>query len=249
MHHGHSSLSDDGGDTEEMKLAKLVAFTTKDLYIGKTVKTKFPYKDASSRTKILPRHVADSIPFTSEGLDYILQLVGIQQGSYEAKAMETTLAGCEARSITGETRYCATSLESMLDFARDTFGWDKKFKVVSTITHLEKTTGDDSLAKNYTILEYQEIAGGSNKVACHLLSYPYAVFGCHCVQDTKAFRVLLGGEDGLTRVEAVSLCHMDTSEWKHEHPLLRALGLEPGTAPVCHFFPSDDLVIIPSLGA
>ncbi|KNA03061.1 hypothetical protein SOVF_212750, partial [Spinacia oleracea] len=47
-------------------------------------------------------------------------------------------------------------------------------------------------------------------------------------------------------VEAVAVCHMDTSQWSPNHASFRVLKIKPGSSPVCHFFPADNLVWVPS---
>ncbi|KAH7517839.1 hypothetical protein FEM48_Zijuj09G0106800 [Ziziphus jujuba var. spinosa] len=46
--------------------------------------------------------------------------------------MEDTLNHYENKPIKGETIFCATSLESMLDFTRGLCGLDSSFSVVTT---------------------------------------------------------------------------------------------------------------------
>ena len=58
------------------------------------------------------------------------------------------------------------------------------------------------------------------------------------------FEVSLEGENG-ERVESAAVCHMDTSRWDRDHVSFHVLGVEPGSSPVCHFFPSDNLVWVP----
>ncbi|GMP37993.1 hypothetical protein CsSME_00009427 [Camellia sinensis var. sinensis] len=83
-------------------------------------------------------------------------------------------------------------------------------------------------------------------VACHTMPYPYAIFYCHYQEsESKVFKVFLGGVNG-DRVEAVAVCHIDTSQWSPGHVSFQVLGIEPGSSPVCHFFPSDNLVWIAS---
>lgn len=78
------------------------------------------------------------------------------------------------------------------------------------------------------------------------MPYPYAVFYCHSqlLSENKLFQVSLGGPDG-ERVEAVAVCHMDTSRWDRDHVSFTVLGIEPGSSPVCHFFPVDSIVWVP----
>uniref|UniRef100_A0A2N9IFH8 BURP domain-containing protein n=1 Tax=Fagus sylvatica TaxID=28930 RepID=A0A2N9IFH8_FAGSY len=82
-------------------------------------------------------------------------------------------------------------------------------------------------------------------VACHPLPYPYKVFFCHFVEKSKIFKVSLGGEDG-HKVEAVAVCHLDTSDWNPDHIIFRQLGVKPGLSPICHFLPIHNLVWVPS---
>ncbi|EXC07323.1 hypothetical protein L484_021231 [Morus notabilis] len=63
--------------------------------------------------------------------------------------------------------------------------------------------------------------------------------------ENKVYKISLGGENG-DKVEAVAFCHMDTSHWSRDHVSFRVLRIEPGTFPVCHFFPADHLVWVPT---
>uniref|UniRef100_A0A368UJD5 BURP domain-containing protein n=1 Tax=Glycine max TaxID=3847 RepID=A0A368UJD5_SOYBN len=62
--------------------------------------------------------------------------------------------------------------------------------------------------------------------------------------DTNLYEVMVEGENG-GRVQAAAICHMDTSKWDRDHVSFRVLKVEPGTSPVCHFFPPDNLVWVP----
>ncbi|CAN1324459.1 BURP domain protein USPL1 [Linum perenne] len=79
-------------------------------------------------------------------------------------------------------------------------------------------------------------------MSCHTMPYPYLVYYCHSpAGGTKLFRVMLGGQADREIVEAVALCHMDTSKWDRDNPSFRVLNIEPGKGPVCHFFPRYDI--------
>ncbi|GMP38003.1 hypothetical protein CsSME_00009433 [Camellia sinensis var. sinensis] len=203
----------------------------------------FPKRDPSSSPHFLPKEESDSIPFSLEQLPNLLQIFSFPQGSPQAQAMESTFRQCEVKPIKGESKTCATSLESMLDFLRAMLRLESEFKVVSTIHFTESTT----ILQNYTILEDPlEICGPNKMVACHTMPHPYAIFYCHYQEsESKVFKVFLGGENG-DRVEVVAVCHMDTSQWSPGHVSFQVLGIEPGSSPVCHFFPSDNLVWIAS---
>ncbi|KAF8405206.1 hypothetical protein HHK36_010106 [Tetracentron sinense] len=240
IHAHHSSHMD------HMDPSLNVFFIEKDLKIGKTMVIHFPNRDPSSSPHFLPKDEAISIPFSSTKLSHLLQVFSFSEGSPQAKAMEDTLRQCEHEPIKGETKFCATSLESMLDFARSIFGIGVHFKVLTTTHHKNSASkSQTSLLQNYTVLEVPTEIPASKMIACHTMPYPYAVFYCHHQKsESKVFKVSLGGEYG-ERVEAVAVCHMDTSAWGRDHVSFRVLGIEPGTPNVCHFFPADHLVWVP----
>ncbi|XP_062095247.1 BURP domain-containing protein BNM2A-like [Humulus lupulus] len=228
----------------EMDPNLMIFFTPNDLKVGKTMPVYFPKIDPSIiPPRLLPLDESSSIPFSLKQLPFLLNRFSFSQHSPQGRAVEDTLKQCESRSINGETKMCATSLESMLDFACGAFGLEDDISVVTT-THL---TNLSVSLQNYTILEVpKEILPHKKKmVACHTMPYPYAVYYCH-YQDSenKVYKILLGGENG-DKVEAIAVCHMDTSQWSRNHVSFRVLRIEPGTLPVCHFFPSENLVWIP----
>ncbi|GMN37424.1 hypothetical protein TIFTF001_006799 [Ficus carica] len=220
---------------------KVGFFTPEDLYAGKIMPLYFPIKEHSSR--FLPREVAESIPFSTSQLPNLLQLFSIPQGSPEAKEMEQTLGDCELKPIDGEIKLCATSLESMVEFVRSMIGSRVNFNLLST-THPTMAT---ELTQNYTVSEAPKEVIAPKMVFCHPEPYPYAVFFCHFFgTETKVFQVALRGESG-DDVEAMAVCHMDTSDWDPNHVLFSLLGVKPGaSSPVCHFLPKNHLVWIPS---
>ena len=82
-------------------------------------------------------------------------------------------------------------------------------------------------------------------VVCHKLKYPYAVFYCHAIHKTKVYTLpFVGTQDG-KKAEVVASCHMDTSTWNPKNVAFQVLKVKPGTVPVCHFLPRDDLIWIP----
>ncbi|KAF5727213.1 hypothetical protein HS088_TW22G00901 [Tripterygium wilfordii] len=237
-HHQHSH------NMPHMDPSVNIFFTIKDLKVGKRMLLHFPNKDPSKSPHLLSQQEASSIPFSSTQLPYLLDLFSFSKDSPQAKAIAYTLRECEFKPIKGETKLCATSLESMLDYARSIFGSDTPFKVVTT-NYLSKPTKD---LQNYTILERPREVSAPQVIPCHKMPYPYAVFFCHTQKSkNRLFEVLVGAEKG-ERVQAVAVCHMDTSEWNTDHPSFAVLGIKPGTQPVCHFIPVDNLVWVPSSG-
>ncbi|KAF5448794.1 hypothetical protein F2P56_029296 [Juglans regia] len=214
-------------------------FTMDDLFVGKTMPLRFPIQEFPH---FLPREEADSIPFSMAQLSNVLQLYSILPGSPSAQAMENTLQQCESLPTKGEIKHCATSLESMLGFVHNIMGSWANLDVL-TITHPTVATVSE---QNYSVLRISEEIYAPKWVACHPLQYPYKVFYCHFIERSKIFKVLLGGENE-HKVEAVAVCHMDTSDWDPDHILFRQLGIKPGsTSPICHFLPVYHLVWVPS---
>ncbi|KAK6916557.1 BURP domain [Dillenia turbinata] len=240
VHEGHSHALP-SSHMNHMDPALMAFFTIKDLKMGKTMEIYFPNNDPSSSAHFLTREEADSLPFSLKELPYLLQLFSFSEGSPQAKAMEKALRQCDMKPIKGETKLCATSLESMLDFTQSIFGSETKIEVHST-NHF---TRPFTPLQNYSILEVQELPA-PKMVACHILPYPYAVLYCHSLEgENKVLKVSLEGEKE-ARVEAVAVCHMDTSQWSPKHPAFHKLGIEPGRSDLCHFFPADNFVWVPS---
>ncbi|KAJ8643161.1 hypothetical protein MRB53_004909 [Persea americana] len=132
-----------------------------------------------------------------------------------------------------EAKQCVTSLESMVDFARTRLGTPVK----ALATEVKKET----VKQQYTIAPRVHKLASTKSVACHSENYVYAVYYCHETSDTSAYVVPLVGEDK-TRVDAVAVCHKDTSQWNPKHVAFKVLKVKPGSVPICHFIPEDHIV-------
>ncbi|RDX66212.1 BURP domain protein RD22, partial [Mucuna pruriens] len=210
-------------------------FLEKDLHPG--TKLNLHFTRSSNEATFLPRQVADSISFSSNKVDNIFAKFSIKPGSEEAQMVKNTISECEAGGIKGEEKYCATSLESMVDFSTSKLG--KNVKVVST--EVDKETG----LQKYSVTPGVKKLAGDKAVVCHKLNYPYAVFNCHKTETTRPYSVPLEGANGI-RVKAVAVCHTDTSQWNPKHLAFQVLKVKPGTVPVCHFLPEDHVVWLPN---
>ncbi|KAK4756574.1 hypothetical protein SAY87_006701 [Trapa incisa] len=207
-------------------------FLEKDLVKGKTMSLHFT--KSANLAAFLPRQDAASIPFSSKSLPGVMDYFSVKPGSVEAKVMEKTVKECEVPGVKGEDKYCATSLESMVDYAESKLG--RNLKAVST--EIQKET----LKQKYTIeKDAKSVGGKAGDVVCHKLYYPYAVFYCHKVGGSRALLVSLKGEDS-SEVKAVAVCHDDTSQWNPKHLAFQVLGVKPGSVPICHFLPQDHIV-------
>ncbi|NBG67232.1 BURP domain-containing protein, partial [Acidiluteibacter ferrifornacis] len=116
--------------------------------------------------------VADSIPFSSDKIEEILNHFSIDKDSEFANMVKKTIKMCEGPAGNGEKKYCATSLESMVDFTTSHLGTNK---ILAISTEVEKETPE---VQTYTIEEVTEKANGKG-VICHKVAYPYAVHFCH----------------------------------------------------------------------
>ncbi|KAI4376045.1 hypothetical protein MLD38_013843 [Melastoma candidum] len=228
---------------DHMDPSTMIFFTVDDLKVGKTMPVYFPKRDTSSSPRLLPREVAKSFPFSSDRLPDLLRLLSLSPSSAQATAMRETHRHCETKPVKGETKLCLNSLGDMLDFVRTTLGGKySNLRAIST-THL---TASSVRFQNYTIVRQPWPVPAQRMVACHTVPYPYAVFYCHSqMTENRVYEVALEGENK-DRVKAVAVCHMDTSQWSRDHASFRVLGIEPGSKPVCHFFPADNLVWVPT---
>ncbi|MQL81205.1 hypothetical protein Taro_013683 [Colocasia esculenta] len=215
-------------------------FLEKDLHPG--AKMMLHFTRTAPAAAFVPRAVADSIPFSSKKLPEILTRFSLKPNSMEEAAMRKTLRECEETAAEGETSGCATSLESMIDFATSSLG-THDVRAVST----EVGKGGAEKQQYYTVVSAagQSLAVGGKSVTCHAQSYPYAVFYCHATPAaTKAYVVPLAGEDG-SQVTAVAVCHADTSAWNPRHLAFQVLKVKPGAVSVCHFLTQDHIVWAP----
>ncbi|GKV16588.1 hypothetical protein SLEP1_g27210 [Rubroshorea leprosula] len=107
----------------------------------------------------------------------------------------------------GEDKFCATSLESLIDQSVSRLG--KKIQVPSDEVEKKTKTGDFTIGKEARNL-------GEKELACHKMKYPYAVFLCHLIDKTDVYTVPFVGSDG-TKVKATAVCHKDTSARNPKH--------------------------------
>ncbi|CAL5347992.1 unnamed protein product [Camellia sinensis] len=179
------------------------------------------------------------MPFSSNEFPKILNRFSVKPNSAEAKIMKKTIEVCTGMpAFKGELKYCATSLESMIDFC--TFMLGKRVKALST--ELEKETQ----LRKYSVVGFKKIGGGEVAV-CHMLKYPYAVFSCHNVNSTKVYMVSLeDAEEGGTKATGVAVCHTDTAGWSPNFEAFQMLKVKPGTVPICHILPEDNIVWFPN---
>ncbi|BBG95347.1 hypothetical protein Prudu_003864, partial [Prunus dulcis] len=148
-----------------------------------------------------------------------------------------TWYGFTSGTLNGEDRYCATSLESMADFAMSKLGRN----VQAFSTEVEK----GATLQKYTVKPgMKKVNDGGNFILCHKLTNANAVFFCHTFGQTRAYVVPLKGADRTT-ASAVAICHLDTSAWNPKNHPLQEVKVKPGTVPVCHYLPQGHIAWVP----
>ncbi|KAL5975885.1 hypothetical protein ACLOJK_020213 [Asimina triloba] len=196
-------------------------FLEKDLHPGAKMSLVFPNTTAGAA--FLPRQAADALPFSSDKFKEILRHFSIQQQTPEANAMRATLQKCEAPAAGGETRCCATSLESMIDCTASILG--------TQVRVLTSRVRKEAPRQKYTVGAGVQKLAQPKSVTCHMQDYAYAVYYCHATRATSMYAVPLIGEDG-TRVDAIAVSHTDTSKWNPQHVAFQLLKVRPGSVPL-----------------
>ncbi|KAK9274115.1 hypothetical protein L1049_018929 [Liquidambar formosana] len=195
-----------------------------------TQKMKLSFTKIPNGDNLLPLEVAESIPFSSNKLPEILSRFSINPKGAGARVMKEAIEVCEKPGNLGEDKYCATSLESLINFSVSQKG--KKVQPLST--EVQTGTHDYKIGSGVAMV-------GSHTVACHQLSYPYAVFYCHATHSTRTYMATMGDADGV-KSKAVAICHIDTSTWNPKNLAFQQLKVKPGTVSVCHFVPNGHIV-------
>jgi hypothetical protein len=225
---------------DRTKAFKTGFFNLDDLHVGNVMTLQFPIQKVSH---FLSKKEANSLPLSMSQLPSVLQLLSIPEDSHQAKSMRGTLEQCEGEPITGETKTCATSLESMLEFVDKIIGPDTKRNILTT----NNPSPTAIPLQKYSILEVSHDIVAPKWVACHPMPYPYAIYYCHYISTgTKVFKVSLVGDENGDKMEALGICHLDTSDWNPDHVVFKQLGIKAGkNSPICHFFPVNHLLWVP----
>nr|BAM13313.1 RAFTIN 1 [Oryza latifolia] len=213
-----------------------VFFHEEAVRVGERLPFYFPAATTSA-LGFLPRRVADSIPFTTAALPGVLALFGVAPGSAEAAGMRDTLRTCEWPTPAGESKFCATSLEALVEGAMAALGTRDVAALTSTLPR-----GGAPL-QAYTVRAVLPVEG-SGFVACHDQAYPYTVYRCHTTGPARTYMVEMEGSrgGGGAAVTVATVCHTDTSRWNPEHVSFKLLGTKTGGAPVCHLMPYGHIV-------
>ncbi|KAJ4824093.1 hypothetical protein Tsubulata_016444, partial [Turnera subulata] len=164
------------------------------------------FTNAGNKVGFLPRELAESTPFSTDKLPEILARFAIDPKSADAEVVKDTISDCENPPRVKEVKYCATSLESLVDQTVARLGTNN-IRVIST---------PEGKKQEYTVLAGVRRTGDDRLIVCHKERYPYAVYYCHEIGGTEVYTVPLIGADG-TKLKAVTICHKDTSGWSPDY--------------------------------
>ncbi|KAL4284188.1 hypothetical protein GQ457_16G001210 [Hibiscus cannabinus] len=233
---GHHVAVDGGADKELEDVGKAFA-TMKDFKVGTTRAFYIPYVDRPSfgffpgeRTRSIPVSTRSSFPLDSD--------------SPLAAAFKRALEFCEGQPPKGEVNVCATSLESLLEFASSAFGSEYTAGKTRILTSPPVPKSNRRL-QNYTVVE-SKVTESGKMIPCHFQPYPYPMYYCHFELGgtNKLFRVSLSSDNG-EKITAVFVCHMHTSSSDAHHDSYAKLGFKTGQSEVCHLLPPHDMVVLP----
>ncbi|CAL5092541.1 unnamed protein product [Urochloa decumbens] len=218
-----------------------IFFHEEQLHPGSTMTLSFP---AEAQTAILPRDVAEKVPFGNLG--DVLAAFKIPAGSGEAAQVRDTISRCQEPPVAGEVKACTISLESTVQSAMDMLG------IGSTTNHgvwaATSVLPRGGLPRQQYLVQVVTPLEGSRYVSCHKVPFPYGVFQCHIKQGYRAYVVSLRGLHGGPAASMLAFCHVDTSSWNPAHPAFEILNTRPGGTPVCHFMPYGGMAFVKKAG-
>ncbi|GAB4860836.1 hypothetical protein Ancab_035998 [Ancistrocladus abbreviatus] len=209
-------------------IVRSMFFLKKDLQVGKEMTLQFPLNKIVA---FLPRPIAESLPFSLSKLPQILSHFKVNPQSEEAQHIKGTLRRCEFESPINKEKYCATSLESMVDYVTSKLG--KEVKALSSLIPKKNKM-------QYTVQDVTMLGDKHPVMTCHKTNYPFAVFYCHLHSAIVPYMVSLIATDG-TQVKALATCHSKTSQWNPKNVAFQVLNVKSGTT-ICHFLGEHDVL-------
>lgn len=212
-------------------------FRERDLVEGQPL--HLPYLQVSQfpARKFLPHELAQSFSLTHDTLPRLFKTMHVPDRSNLSWQAHTTMFRCLAPAMKGESKRCVSSLKEMVGFLASTIGSEM------AVLPPQDSAGSKQIGK---LLEVSLLAPStSTSMTCHDNMYPFQVYYCHSIEDTKVYQLKLQLEDG-SIINKVATCHMDTSQWPDLHPAFAVLHVRPGESEACHYIVQDDLLFIPT---
>nr|CAB3491416.1 unnamed protein product [Digitaria exilis] len=150
-----------------------------------------------------------------------------------------TLHQCEnpaKQAINGEKAGCATSIESYLELIVSTLGTTQARAFSADVPK------EGIVSQRYKTESVRLLAHSQSILVCHDMGYPYKVFYCHMSSPTRAYQVKLISEVDGSSMDALAMCHLDTSSWDPEHAFFKLMHVKPGQTTACHYLNRGSMV-------
>ncbi|KAF7104911.1 hypothetical protein CFC21_105770 [Triticum aestivum] len=127
----------------------------------------------TSMPALLPRDIADSIPFSTEHLSDIITMFAPASLTM-TREIRWTMETCEhPRTLPGQKAGCATSLESLAELPASLLG-RSNVRAFSAVDLPMDDPGKPALRGRYKVTAARKLSGSSSEVVtCHDLTFPY----------------------------------------------------------------------------
>ncbi|KAF0903218.1 hypothetical protein E2562_025786 [Oryza meyeriana var. granulata] len=154
-----------------------------------------------------------------------------------------TLQLCEhPHMVHGEKSGCATSIESFLELVVSSLGTND----VRALSPRAPMEGVPSV--RYTVASATPVTNSQSALVCHDMTYPYKVFFCHTATPIRAYQLSLVSNDvGQPSIDALAVCHLNTSHWEPNHPFFQIMHVKPGETTACHFLGRGSIIWVPTV--
>jgi hypothetical protein len=213
-------------------------FLEENLVVGGQMHLSENLHDPVPVRAFLPRVVADSLPpLTTANLPKLRQTFNIADKTSMSTMMGTAAYLCENPALPGEDKDCPATLTAMAQFVASQLG--PEVQALSTTGAPAETPAQRTPVKIESVTK-RSLAEGDHIIICHGIMFPSALYYCHHVTGTKVVQASLRASDD-TVINAVGICHLDTSLWASEHPAFTALNIPRG-AEACHWSTENDVV-------
>lgn len=213
-------------------------FLEENLVAGGEMQLSENLHDPIPNRPFLPHVVAQSLPpLAAANLPKLRQTFNIADMTTMATMMGTAAYLCENPALPGEAKDCPISLAAMGQFVLSQLG--SEVESLYTTGAPNKAPTEKSPVKIEAVTK-RSLAEGEHIIICHTIMFPSALYYCHHVTGTKVVEASLRAQDN-SIINAVGICHLDTSLWASEHPAFTALRIHRG-AEACHWITQNDVV-------
>ncbi|MCO5598174.1 hypothetical protein L7F22_052266 [Adiantum nelumboides] len=215
--------------------------------------SKYTYLDIKKvpERAFLPAELSKTLPFTNTSASQVFKLdESSELAQVSSKTVETCNEGVHADGTTelqGEAAGCATSLEGMQSLLSSPMLLGPK-----QAAHVEALVAeaDQNLQGGFKgkVMEVKMRASEASRHAvCHNLMYPSAVYFCHYLPRTRVYAVTLQQATASDKLlQAVAMCHLETTGWNPQHIAFQNLQTKPGESEACHWVLQGSVTFVPA---